>query len=147
MQSVGEHTLTAALMRLQPLPSGQLCPPAHVVGCWVVKPGDQSAALSADCRHLEGKGICVSAYFLTCGQQNPANPQQLCTSAKHEGNATPYSYCLLYLAIYPGNVLVFQLQPQVGNHMHSVFHCSLTELLLPETASSSSTSLTYILSF
>lgn len=146
MQSVGEHTQQHRCGR-SPCPVGSPCPSAHVVGCWVVQPGDQSAALHIDCRHLEGKGIGVSPYFLTGGHQNPANTQQLCTSAKHGGNTTPYSYCLLYLVIYPGNVLVFQLQPQVGSHMHSVFHHSLTELPLPERVSSSSTILTYILSF
>lgn len=105
----------------------------------------QHCTLTADI--WRGRGYVCPPYFLTGGHQNPANTQQLCTSAKHGGNTTPYSYCLLYLVIYPGNVLVFQLQPQVGSHMHSVFHHSLTELPLPERVSSSSTILTYILSF
>lgn len=76
--------------------------------------------------------------FRNVDTRNKHSTQQLCTSAKPRGNTTPCSYCLLYLAICLGNLLVFQLQPQVGSHMHLVFHHSLTELLLPETASSSS---------
>lgn len=79
-------------------------------------------------------------------QKQAQYPAAMCTSAKPGGNTTPYSYGLLYLAIRPGNLLVFQLQTQVGSHMHLVFHHSLTELLLPETASSSSARPTFFLS-
>lgn len=92
----------------------------------------------------------TSQFFSTLSEmwtpETSTAPSRCAPVPNPEVTKPPYSHCLLYLAVHPGILLVFQLQPQVGSHMHLVFHHPFPEFLLPETVSSS-TSLTYILCF